>query len=47
MGIITILWIAPEDNQRMIIADDGGAQVSYDGGTSWSTYHESTDSSIL
>ena len=20
------LWIAPEDNQRMIIADDGGAQ---------------------
>ena len=33
------LWIAPEDNQRMIIADDGGAQVSYDGGTSWSTYH--------
>tara|TARA_B100000767_G_scaffold212526_1_gene199765 strand:+ start:5316 stop:8450 length:3135 start_codon:yes stop_codon:yes gene_type:complete len=32
------LWIAPEDNQRMIIGDDGGAQVSYDGGTSWSTY---------
>ena len=33
------LWIAPEDNQRMIIGDDGGAQVSYDGGESWSTYH--------
>lgn len=33
------LWIAPEDNQRMIIADDGGAQVSYDGGASWSTYY--------
>lgn len=32
------LWIAPEDNQRMIIGDDGGAQVSYDGGTRWSTY---------
>ncbi len=32
------LWIAPEDSQRMIIADDGGAQVSYDGGRSWSTY---------
>ena len=32
------LWIAPEDNQRMIIADDGGAQVSFDGGTNWSTY---------
>ncbi len=33
------LWIAPEDPKRMIIADDGGAQVSYDGGDTWSTYH--------
>ena len=33
------LWIAPEDNQRMIIGDDGGAQVSYNGGMSWSTYY--------
>jgi hypothetical protein len=33
------LWIAPEDNQRMIMADDGGAQVSFDGGANWSTYH--------
>lgn len=33
------LWISPEDNQRMIIADDGGAQVSFDGGDNWSTYH--------
>jgi photosystem II stability/assembly factor-like uncharacterized protein len=33
------LWIAPEDNKRLIIADDGGAQVSYDGGKIWSTYH--------
>ena len=33
------LWIAPENNQRMIIADDGGAQVSFDGGSRWSTYH--------
>ncbi len=32
------LWIDPNDNQRMVIADDGGAQVSYDGGTTWSTY---------
>jgi photosystem II stability/assembly factor-like uncharacterized protein len=32
------LWIAPEDPQRMIIADDGGAQVSVDGGENWSTY---------
>jgi len=33
------LWIAPENNQRMIIGDDGGAQISYDAGGSWSTYH--------
>ncbi len=32
------LWIDPNDNQRMIIADDGGAQVSFDGGDSWTTY---------
>ena len=32
------LWIDPEDGQRMIIADDGGAQISYDGGSNWSTY---------
>ncbi len=31
------LWIAPEDNMRLVIADDGGAQVSYDGGDNWST----------
>ena len=28
-----------EDNSRMIIADDGGAQVSYDKGRTWSTYY--------
>jgi photosystem II stability/assembly factor-like uncharacterized protein len=33
------LWVAPEDPNRMIIGDDGGAQVSYDGGQNWSTYH--------
>lgn len=33
------LWIDPENPQRMIVADDGGAQVSFDGGSSWSTYH--------
>ncbi len=32
------LWIDPEDGRRMIVADDGGAQVSFDGGTNWSTY---------
>jgi photosystem II stability/assembly factor-like uncharacterized protein len=33
------LWIDSNNNQRMIIADDGGAQVSYDGGENWTTYH--------
>ena len=33
------LWIAPEDPQRMIMGDDGGAQISYDGGENWSTYY--------
>lgn len=32
------LWIDPEDGNRMIVADDGGAQVSFDGGSNWSTY---------
>ena len=33
------LWIAPEDPQRMVIGDDGGAQTTYDGGETWSTYY--------
>ncbi|HWR32269.1 MAG TPA: hypothetical protein VN451_01985, partial [Chitinophagaceae bacterium] len=32
------LWIDPEDPSRMIVADDGGAQVSFDGASNWSTY---------
>ncbi|HAY37017.1 MAG TPA: glycosyl hydrolase [Bacteroidetes bacterium] len=31
-------WIAPEDADRLIVADDGGGQVSFDGGENWSTY---------
>jgi photosystem II stability/assembly factor-like uncharacterized protein len=33
------MWIAPEDNQRMIMGDDGGGQVSFDAGGNWTTYH--------
>ncbi|MEO9572184.1 MAG: glycosyl hydrolase [Polaribacter sp.] len=33
------LWIAPKDNQRMIIGDDGGAQISFDAGENWSTMY--------
>jgi photosystem II stability/assembly factor-like uncharacterized protein len=31
-------WIAPEDADRLIVADDGGGQVSFDGGENWSAY---------
>jgi len=33
------LWIDPENNKRMVMGDDGGAQVSNDGGNNWTTYH--------
>jgi photosystem II stability/assembly factor-like uncharacterized protein len=33
------LWIDPNDNMRIAIADDGGAQISNDGGNNWTTYH--------
>ena len=33
------LWIDPSNSKRMIIGDDGGAQITYDGGITWSTYH--------
>ncbi|MEP6928043.1 MAG: hypothetical protein ABI834_10420 [Ginsengibacter sp.] len=33
------LWIDPENDNRMIVADDGGAQISFDGGNNWSTYY--------
>lgn len=35
------LWISPNDGNRMVIADDGGGQVSYNGGKSWSSYYTS------
>ncbi len=46
------MWIAPNNPDRMIEANDGGATVSMDGGKSWSTldnqptaqfYHVTTD----
>ncbi|MGV3527612.1 MAG: VPS10 domain-containing protein [Flavisolibacter sp.] len=32
------LWIDPQNGDRMIVADDGGAQISFNGGENWSTY---------
>ena len=31
------LWLAPNDPMRVIIGDDGGAEVSFTGGRSWSS----------
>jgi photosystem II stability/assembly factor-like uncharacterized protein len=31
------LWIDPDDPSRMILGNDGGATISFNGGTSWST----------
>lgn len=33
------LWIDPQNANRMIVANDGGAQVSFNGGGNWSSYH--------
>lgn len=34
------LWIDPADGDRMVIADDGGGQVTFDGGENWSSYDD-------
>jgi photosystem II stability/assembly factor-like uncharacterized protein len=31
------LWIDPDDSDRMILGDDGGGEVTFNGGGSWST----------
>ncbi|RMH68242.1 MAG: glycosyl hydrolase [Bacteroidetes bacterium] len=33
------LWIDPETPTTMIVADDGGGQVTTDGGRTWTTYY--------
>lgn len=37
-GDVHDLWIHPSDPTRMVVADDGGAQVTVNGGETWSTY---------
>jgi photosystem II stability/assembly factor-like uncharacterized protein len=36
------LWIAPDNNQRMIEGNDGGANVSTDGGRNWTEQDQAT-----
>jgi photosystem II stability/assembly factor-like uncharacterized protein len=49
------IWIDPNNTQRMIKGDDGGACVSFNGGQSWTTilnqptaqlYHVTTDNAV-
>ena len=49
------LWVDPQNPQRMIESNDGGACVSFNGGASWSTqynqptaefYHVTTDTQV-
>jgi len=34
------LWIDPTNAKRMVVADDGGGQVTYNGGRDWSSYYK-------
>ena len=36
------LWLAPNDPKRMILGDDGGAEVSTDGGANWTDLDQPT-----
>lgn len=36
------LWIAPNDSQRMINSNDGGANVTFNGGRSWTQQNQPT-----
>ena len=38
-GDVHDLWIHPSAPDRMVVADDGGAQVTVNGGETWSTYY--------
>jgi photosystem II stability/assembly factor-like uncharacterized protein len=38
-GDVHDLWINPNDPELMVVADDGGAQVSVNGARSWSTMY--------
>jgi photosystem II stability/assembly factor-like uncharacterized protein len=38
-GDVHGLWINPQSPDRMVVTNDGGGQVSVNGGESWSTYH--------
>ena len=41
------LWIDPDNPQRMILGNDGGAAVSVDSGKTWSTQDQPADRAVL
>lgn len=45
-GDVHALWIHPDHPDRMVVGNDGGAQVSLSGGTSWSTMHNQPTAEI-
>lgn len=40
------IWVSPRDGKTMVQANDGGANVSFDGGTTWSTQQNQPTSEI-
>ena len=40
------LWIANNNPDRMVIGDDGGGQVTYNGGRTWTSYYTSATAQI-
>jgi photosystem II stability/assembly factor-like uncharacterized protein len=38
-GDVHDLWIHPDDPDRMVVANDGGGQVTVNAGDTWSTYY--------
>ncbi len=45
-GDVHALWINPNDPDRMVVGNDGGAQVSIDGAESWSTMYNQPTAEI-
>ena len=41
------LWIAPNDPNRMIESNDGGATITRDGGRTWSSHGQSAHRAVL
>ena len=41
------LWINPDNPHNFVIANDGGAAITFDGGKSWSTQEHAADGAVL